>query len=270
MACDCELETSKLERQRLMNHQQLPSDYPTLKSAPIVEGVLDIQFEPLPSCDLDKLEALQSSLTDYPFKSKRFQVQANVQVNAIDGSASMSQSGDVIGFAFTNSSKTLIFQARLNGVTLSVLPPYKTYGALQTEAQRLWEIFCKRVARPRITRLGLRYINRLELPLPFDDFREYIKTIPEIAPGLPQGLSDFRMRLVVPDDRSSSTAIITQVCDGAPVDNSKIPVFFDIDVFRIVNDLDDIALWNTFAELREYKNRLFFGSITPRLQEMFE
>ena len=52
--------------------------------------------------------------------------------------------------------------------------------------------------------MALRYINRINIPLPFTDFKQYLRTTPEIARELPQGLSTFLMRLVIPMDHFES------------------------------------------------------------------
>ena len=62
----------------------------------------------------------------------------------------------------------------------------------------------------KVIRLGLRYINRIEIPLPMRDFKDYILTVPEIAPGVPQGLERFFMRLVIPSDEAQAVAVVTQ------------------------------------------------------------
>ena len=69
-------------------------------------------------------------------------------------------------------------------------------------------------ARPnRLKRLALRYINRIEIPLPIRDFKDYLLTIPEIAPGLPQALSNFIMRLVIPNPEMEATAVINVIME---------------------------------------------------------
>ena len=77
------------------------------------------------------------------------------------------------------------------------------------------------------------------------------------------------MRLVLQFEEPEATAIITQHVEPGKHKN-MIPLIFDIDVFRdkeIACDADD--LWAQFEMLREVKNRVFFESITDRMQELF-
>jgi hypothetical protein len=71
-----------------------------------------------------------------------------------------------IGWRFVSPDKLHVFQARLNGFTFSRLPPYVDWESFRTEARRLWDLY-RAVANPIApTRIAVRYINRLDLPLP--------------------------------------------------------------------------------------------------------
>jgi uncharacterized protein (TIGR04255 family) len=114
-----------------------------------------------------------------------------------------------------------------------------------------------------------RYINRIEIPLPVKDFREYILTTPEIAPGLPQGLAGFFMRLLIPDEKSGFNAILTETME--PLQQNLLPFILDIDVFReAAFEIHATEMWDTLERLRDFKNEIFFKSLTQRAQELFK
>ena len=120
-----------------------------------------------------------------------------------------------------------------------------------------------------ITRLGLRYINRIEIPLPFLDFKEYILTTPEIAPGLPQAMTNFFMRMEIPDQNRDALIILTQTIEPVTEDK-KLPLIFDIDVIRAgMFDVKGEGIWNNFEELRNLKNEVFFKSLTDKAKDLF-
>ena len=250
-----------------MHHSNAGPEYPTLKNPPIIEGLLDLQFDLEPSM-LSRIESLGVCLPDYPNKAPKIAVAGNVQLG--DSGASFSHDRNVVGYQFWNNDKTRVFQARLNGITLSFLKPYTRFEDLEAEARRLWGLFCSRLERPIVKRVALRYINHIDLPLPFEDFRELIKTFPEIPPAIPQGIAEFFMRLVIPDPDSSCTAIVTEVMEKQTRARSTIPLLLDIDVFQVPKDNHDDRLWAIVQELREYKNRIFFNSVTPRLMKVFD
>jgi uncharacterized protein (TIGR04255 family) len=104
-------------------------------------------------------------------------------------------------------------------------------GAVSSEGRALWERY-REIARPEaITRVALRYVNRLDLPLPFKDFKEYILTVPEIAPALPQVLSGFFMQLHIPQTDLEAVAVLN-VAMMPQISVNFCSVALDIDVFR--------------------------------------
>ncbi|PSR27873.1 MAG: hypothetical protein C7B46_19230 [Sulfobacillus benefaciens] len=61
-----------------------------------------------------------------------------------------------------------------------------------------------------VSRLGLRYRNRLDLPLPIRDFKDYLRTVPEISPDMPQELSGMFMRVQVPFEADETQLFLTE------------------------------------------------------------
>ncbi len=246
------------------------TDWPHLRNAPIIEGLLDIQFEPLPSERLPDLQRFHDMLPDYPQQSPRVAFAGQIAMSAT-ADVNVSHQSGVIGYQFGDGRR--VFQARLNGVTLSLLAPYSLFSELEAEAKRLWALFTEHIHPGRVLRIALRYINRLALPLPLQDFKEYILTIPDIAPGVPQNLAAFQMRLFIPDSESPALAIVTEGFDGVQHEAREAIVILDIDVFRTASETTPIQafeIWPIVLELRDFKNRIFFGTITDKLKELYE
>jgi uncharacterized protein (TIGR04255 family) len=152
------------------------------------------------------------------------------------------------------------------------LKPYARWESLRDEARTLWEDYVS-VARPNVVRrIALRYINRLELPLPITDFKEYVRTAPDIAPGIPQAISGFFLRLEIPHP-NGVLALVTEAIE--PVEKRAsgdiVPFILDIDVIRqetLSPEAPD--LWEKLEELRDVKNEIFFKTITPKTEALFQ
>ena len=150
------------------------------------------------------------------------------------------------------------------------MKPYESWDTFRSEARKLWEIYFQLTNPVKITRIALRYINRIEIPLPFKDFKEYILTTPEISPKLPQALEHFFMQLVVPNPDIPATAVITQTMEK-PTENQILPLILDIEVFLQTSYLENKAeIWDEFEKLRIFKNDIFFDSITDKAKELFK
>ncbi|WP_206999822.1 hypothetical protein [Trinickia mobilis] len=92
---------------------------------------------------------------------------------------------------------------------------------------------------------------------------------------MPQAVSGFLTRVIVPDETAKCTSVVTQAFEGPPSESpsgSSIMVILDIDVFRVTR-IDDLAaddIWSGLDVLRDQKNRMFFEHLTEKTVEMYE
>jgi uncharacterized protein (TIGR04255 family) len=161
-----------------------------------------------------------------------------------------------------------IVQFKVDGFTFNKLEPYTTWEEVFGEADRLWRIYVQ-IARPlEISRVAVRYINRLRLPGPAE-LSQYLEAPPVLPPPIPQAVREFLTRVVV-DDGNDASAILIQALE-ASLDPSTVPLLLDIDAFREVSlPPDDPSVAGIFEQLRRLKNDIFFASVTERTVEMYE
>lgn len=247
-------------------------NYETFTNAPITEALLDIQVTLADASVFQTLEPFCDAISsEYPNRRFRKEWRTEISVSDDRGPFTVSPEGGVVGYLLTSADGSQVVQARVNGFTFSRLRPYQDWGRMQSEARRLWEIYLDVAAPQSIERIALRYINRLELPLPLEDFRGYVTTAPEIAPGLPQSLSHFLMQLHMPSPHHDAIAIVTETIEPPTGDQTRLPFILDIDAFRKgVLDPRDTTLWERFEKLHALKNEIFFHSITDKAKELFQ
>jgi uncharacterized protein (TIGR04255 family) len=258
---------TRLHITRIMGHDVVPmaTHWTRFPKAPIKEAILDIRVELPAETDLEQLLQYEPLVKDrFPNKRERVRWEAQIDLNK-----DPTQSKQVDGRLYTSPDGKDMVQARLDGFTLNRLQPYDRWETFRDMGRELWELYVS-IARPStVTRIALRYINRLELPLPVGDFKDYILTGPEIAPSVSQALSGFFMRLEMPHDEYQAMAIITETME--PDDGKFLPFIFDIDVIR-QEKFSPLApqIWETFELLRDLKNHIFFNSLTDRTKELFK
>jgi uncharacterized protein (TIGR04255 family) len=100
------------------------------------------------------------------------------------------------------------------------------------------------------------------------DLSDYLRTLPTIAPKLPQNLSGLFMRVVLP--MPGGAAVITEAVDDAGVTDQVIPLILDIDVF-VERKFDPSGedMWTCLDELRDKKNDIFYESLKPEAWEQY-
>jgi uncharacterized protein (TIGR04255 family) len=246
-----------------------PINWTRFPNAPIREAVLDIRVELPSDVGLQQLSPYHDSIQDrYPQKRERVHWQAEFG-NQKGVAESRGPKAEVDGYLYTSADGKNIVQVRLDGFTLSRLQPYDRWQTFREEAKRLWQRYLMIATPTSVTRLALRYINCLELPLPLRDFKDYLITTPEIAPSLPQGLKTFFMRLEIPNDRYNAIAIVTETIE--PPHEKSLPFILDIDVIREAKyEPASTEIWDTFEQLRNFKNEIFFHSVTDKAKELFQ
>jgi uncharacterized protein (TIGR04255 family) len=239
-----------------------------LSKAPIAEALLDIKIRVKDTFDVSQLQTLHDSIkTEYPDKKTQHELQNKIEMKK--GEAPISTSIDKItGYIFGSSDKKQIFQAKMNGFTFNRLSPYETWESFRSEAFRLWQIYSKLLS-PVITRVAVRYINKFSLPLPIRDFNEYLVAAPIVPEGLPQAVSSFLNRVVIPFPDIEASAIVTQIFEQLE-DPSLLPLILDIDVSKMYSKgVSEEDAWQVLDKFRDIKNQIFFGSVTPKAKELF-
>ncbi|MEC0244719.1 TIGR04255 family protein [Paenibacillus chitinolyticus] len=238
--------------------------------APITEVILNIEVELPLNFDIKQFEKMHTGIIEkFPDMAERFQWKGEVGLDVNNKPIVNSAFGGPDGYAFSSINKKQVVQARKNGFTYNVLKPYECWEKFISEAKKYWEHY-KLVCNPsRVNRVELRYINRIEIPLPMNDFKDYILTSPDIAPGIPYGVTDLFMRIAVPDETTDSVAIITEIIDKESVTSTLLPFIFDIDVFYEIEREHVDNLWDLFEQMHDFKNRIFFSSITDKGRELF-
>jgi len=241
---------------------------PSLARAPVVEALIDLQVSLPDSTDLETLTRFQQRVqASYPTRRDRRTFTTNIELG--EDSRVVSHSGTSDGYIFTSADGRNVAQARLDGFTFSRLQPYTTWDELVRGARTLWNAYVD-VARPtEVRRIAVRYINRLEIPVPVRELSDWLKTSPRVAAGLQQELTEFFMRLVIPLPQER-VAILTLATEAGTW-TQQVPLIFDIDAFRVFSwSPSQPEVWSELDALRHAKNDVFFESLTERMLEKYQ
>ncbi len=235
---------------------------------PITEAIVDLRVKLSDDFLVAKLLELNvGEETAYPKVEHLHRAYGHMQVGPQVSATAGSQH---IGYLFRSADQKQIYQSRVDGFTMSRLAPYKNWEDLRDEARRLWDTY-RSITKPlTIVRLAVRYINRIDIPLPLRDFRDFLRTVPEVSPDLPQELGGYFMQLTLPVEDIKSVALITQtIIEPARPDVAS--VVLDIDIF-CATDLPshEEGIWTFFEQLRVRKNVIFEACITDKARESFQ
>ncbi len=184
------------------------------------------------------------------------------------GTLTASAKQDQMGYAFVGGEGKHVVQFRVNGFTFSRLAPYQTWEQLRNEAKSLWGSYRRIVGALPVFRIGLRYVNQLDLPMPMRDFRDFIRLYPEVSADLPQQLAGFFLQVHIPQEDLGAMLILNEAM-VPPSTPDVTSVVLDIDVFKQGLKLDsDEQVWDVLEALRLRKNLVFEGCITNNTREL--
>lgn len=244
--------------------------YPHLANAPIVEAVIDWRAKLPATFEIAQLKRVEDLISrGYSDVEEQQQFEHLLRVAESEPQQSFRQLG-VQAYRYRSPDGTRIAVLKRDGFSFSRLKPYTSWEEVFAEALTLWGIYSSLVKPEEISRIAVRYINRLLLPLPIPNFAEYLTAPPTLPGKIPQLLSAFMTQTVVHEPGSDIAARITQAIESGPVEE-ELPILLDIDVFinkSFSPENDD--WWDLFAGLRAMKNRIFFASLTTKTVELFQ
>ncbi len=230
--------------------------------APILEAVVEIRVTALN----EPGEALRTFIDDSRFElaSPEYEITAEVEMNelAVESRADRK----LQGYRFKRDDEQRAVRALSDRLAFSWLHPYSRWEEFIEEAEGIWLKY-RAVRKPeRITRIAVRFINKIDIQKPVVEVRDYLRTGIDISPYLPQSMASFLMHVDIPLSRFDATARIISTMVPPPTEGVA-SLILDIDVWREV-DIDlskpdaSVAVKGHLEQLRVAKNYVFEACIT--------
>lgn len=239
--------------------------YPHLKKAPAVEAVFDIRISCQKPIAIDSLDEAHTRIRDrYPKKKiKRvFQFSATLPKSAEVGQGQFGGNEEIDGFHFISEDEKQIVQYRKSGFTFSRLRPYTNWESVKREALELWNFYREIIGSFVVTRVALRYINRIDLGFSDREFERMFKIEPSypIVPNVTHG--PFVNNITLNNASKGLQAHYIFAKENGTPNSSHETFILDIDAFKSMSTTADTEIITAFEDLRSYKNDLFFASFT--------
>ena len=253
-------------------HEFLES--PHYDKAPIAEAVIDLRLGvAIKKRTQDKL-VKKIARSYYRFET----LQAiDVNIDTTGGSVRVDQA--LVGHRIASEDQLDLVTVQPNRLTVSRLAPYPGWEALEERAKDTWNTWRDLAGNSQINRVGVRFINRFDLPV------EMIAADPSKPPGV--NLSDYltihisdpvmnhnpmdNYLLQITRDAKMPNwkhSITSTVINPAPLIN-HMSILLDIDVFRTQEiPLHPDRLWDVVSEARKIKNDIFERCITNATREL--
>lgn len=248
-----------LERRKVMSKKYA--------NDPIVEAVCEFRLAPDAKWDLTIPGLIYEKVRrDFPNKEQRI-IQEVELTQSSQGIRQNTRTSERAIF-LTNDRKTFI-QVGPHLLAISCLKPYPTWEGFKPWIEKAFNALADTVDVKVLQRIGLRYVNRIEIggkPLKLEDYFEFY---PFLGQNLPQDLLNFNMMCVLPFfDRRDSCRV--QLTNAVPDESGNIAIQLDLDYFlsQPFAFLANQALeWVDSAHQKV--EDIFEGCLAERLRETF-
>jgi uncharacterized protein (TIGR04255 family) len=176
----------------------------------------------------------------------------------------------VRGVLFRSEDRKRVAQFRTDGFTFNQLAPYPGWKAARADAIRFLDVYLDLAMPLRLTRIAIRFINRMELPANLRRLATRFVGIPEVPSGSPRELVHYVQRTVTRDEKSGMVAIVAQSIER-PTRSGHGALLLDIHAFMESGaGFERSTIDSRLDELRRVKNRIFFSFITERTAKEYE
>lgn len=156
---------------------------------------------------------------------------------------------------------------------VSRLAPYMGWESFYARASRDWEVWKRVAGYRRVQRIGVRYINRIDIPceagqkIQLEDYFTCYPEAPEVT-GFP-GLARYAMQLILPSGPEGCSLMINGASVPSPLVNHA-SFLLDLDISKEGDaPQNDDQVWALIDRTRDHKNRAFESCITDRARALF-
>jgi uncharacterized protein (TIGR04255 family) len=235
---------------------------------PITEAVLELRLaDPI---EVDQVDKIRDRLADdYPVPP---QIMQNISIISGPGNQNHTQV-DFGGYRMSSADAANVAIIGRQHITASRLAPYTNWEAFTGAAKRNWAIWRKVAGWHEVARVGVRYINRIDVPNPnevpvsIDTYLAFRPLFPEFE-GF-QGVDTFAINGLISVANSPFKLILNAGSTPSPMVRT-VSFLLDIDISQEGNlPRNDEGLWALIDQIRSLKNRIFEASITNSSRELF-
>lgn len=241
---------------------------------PILEALCEFRFEPGPSWDGALPGLFYAEIReDFPKRRERRDVQLGVRT-AEEPMTPQVQGTLVPRMQFLREDEQALIQMAPNLLAVNQLRPYPTWPDFRTMIERALAVYRKVAAPVGFRRIGVRYINRIEVPFPTGaeslEIEDYIRLVPQVPEALPQVFARWGQRTEIPyeDDNGVLALMSGSADDQSEPTEARFLLDFD---FRTLDPrrvgLDDVMTW--VDQAHDHVEAAFEASITERCRRLF-
>lgn len=239
--------------------------------APIAEAIIELRCVNRPGLQSQDLAGLGEGRAEFLPPEAQFEVASSLVVSA-DGVQGESH-GSPVGFMFRRQDHARVVTALTARFAYSWLRPYEDWSAFVGEAEAEWARYRELAGVREVTRVGVRFINQIDIPRPSIEIRDYLRTTADVSNYLPQAIAGYFVQVVVPLATYECMSQITSATLPGEPDSTRLVL--DIDTWADValsvgSSSFSESISEILARLHDAKNYVFEASITDATRGLID
>lgn len=236
---------------------------------PITEAVIGITFSnPLDSSQLTSATAKLQ--VNYPHKQNVTTVGVSVAINSANPEENKADLKPSIGHRLSTDDQTQLVVLWPDSFSLSQLAPYQGWDAFVTRFERDWQVLKRELGFREIKRIGVRYINRIDIPAEGNSIKheQFLNIYPQL-PSLINIVGAYAIQTLVHLDEIDCQLTINSANVPSPI-LGYISFVLDIDIYSEKPPQNDAGIVDLLNRIRVKKNAVFEACITDHSRKLFQ
>ena len=237
----------------------------TYSQPPIIEAVIGITFSsPVTKAELDTFE--KQFKTHYPNE----QMVSNYNIALMLSNPVSTNLDKQDGCRRSTEDMTQLVVLWPSSFTVSQLAPYQGWAHFYERFARDWALLKKIIGFQKISRIGVRYINRIDIPAEgaVVEYEKYINIYPNM-PDILQPTSSYALQAAVQLVDINCLLKINSAVVPSPLLNHT-SFIIDQDIAKEVDQpQNDNDIYELLGKIRTAKNAIFEACISDRARELF-
>ena len=241
------------------------------KHPPITEAVIELRFADL--VDADEIAKVSAALKSiYPVQQPITDIRVHLNLPLPQQPVTTAQPIETHGNRLSTEDQTQIVLVWPAAFVFSQLAPYPGWEVFFERFSRDWSVWKRTLGYRKISRIGVRYINRIDIPVATAAIiqqEDYLNIYPHLPPAFdPITAYNVVAQLPVPD----IGCVLTLNSSAAPSPLLGHAAFIvDQDIAKEGDPpQNDEAIYALLNQIRVKKNDIFEACITPRARELFK
>ncbi|HEY0156076.1 MAG TPA: TIGR04255 family protein [Thermoanaerobaculia bacterium] len=246
-----------------MSVQLLRSDREIYPHSPVVEAVIDFRCTNRPNFTVRDVLQLANDLSGEFVQEG--DITERMEEVRVDGGRRTTERP--VGVLLRRiADQRVVAQLQVEGFTYSHVAPYERWEHFREGAEQLWSSYAAAGEPQAITRVGVRFINRIEVGASIEDFATYLSIYPATPRRLAIPPDGFALQLRQP---VGSDVLVTKIATMRHAETEQLAILLDLEAsFAIEAAAPPEALWNAVERLHVLIGDAFESAITNRVREI--